>query len=156
MQDPVSCLCSCIRKYVTRQDISYVFRTKEKLNDLENAMKHLKAKKEDVQRMLDDPQHNGQLIDNRHQLQHWLYDVREKEDKVERLLDEYRKGNCVPGPYSLNCFSRYKIGRNAFKLRGEINQLKAELPEINFTDIPPPKPVPESSKIVGEKNRLQR
>ncbi|KAH7665958.1 P-loop containing nucleoside triphosphate hydrolase protein [Dioscorea alata] len=152
MQDPVSCLCSCIQSYVTRQDISYVFRTKEKIDDLKNTMKHLMATKEDVQRKLHDPQHNGKLLDNQHQVKDWLRDVGEKEDKVERLLDEYGKGNCVPaGSCSLNCFSRYKISRNAFKLIGEINQLKVEQPEIKFTDIPPPKAVPESSKIVGKK-----
>ncbi|KAH7666035.1 P-loop containing nucleoside triphosphate hydrolase protein [Dioscorea alata] len=151
MHDPVSCLCSCIQKFVTRQDISYVFRTKEKIDDLKNAMEQLTAKKEDVQRKLDDPQHNRKVLDNQHQLQLWLRDVGKKDNKVERLLDEYGKGNCVPASScSLNCFSRYKIGRNAFKLRGEINQLKAEQPEIKFTDIPPPKPVAESYRTVGK------
>ncbi|XP_039116694.1 probable disease resistance protein At1g61190 isoform X2 [Dioscorea cayenensis subsp. rotundata] len=154
--DPVnlclSPLCSCMQSFVTRQDISYVFRTKEKLHDLENVMKHLMATKETVRRKLDDPQHNGKLLDNQHQVKDWLRDVGEKEDKVERLLDEYGKGNCVPaGSCSLNCFSRYKIGRNAFKLKEEITQLTIKQPEIKFTNIPPPKSVPESSKIVGEK-----
>ncbi|XP_039137150.1 disease resistance protein SUMM2-like [Dioscorea cayenensis subsp. rotundata] len=115
-------------------------------------MKHLMATKEDVQRKLDDPQHNGKLLDNQHQVKDWLRDVGEKEYKVERLLDEYDKGNCVPaGSCSLNCFSRYKIGRNAFKLKEEITQLTTKLPEIKFTGVPPPKPVPESSKIAGKK-----
>ncbi|KAH7666258.1 Class I and II aminoacyl-tRNA synthetase tRNA-binding arm protein [Dioscorea alata] len=152
MQDPVGCLCSCMQKFVTRQDISYVFRTKEKIDDLKNAMEQLTAKKEDVQRKLDVPRHNRKVLDNQHQLQHWLRDVGEKKDKVERLLDEYGKGNCVSaGSCSLNCFSRYKIGRNAFKLKEEITQLTAKQPEIKFIDILPPRPIPESSKIVGEK-----
>ncbi|XP_039137044.1 disease resistance protein UNI-like [Dioscorea cayenensis subsp. rotundata] len=154
MQDPVSCLCSCMQTYVKRQDISYVFRTKEKIDDLKNAMEQLTAKKLDFKKKLDDLQHDGKLLDDQHQLQQWLRDVGEKDNKVEQLLNEYRKGNCVPGgSYSLNCFSRYKIGRNAFKLKGEINQLKAEQPEIKFTNIPPPKPVPESYITVGEKIR---
>ncbi|XP_039116718.1 disease resistance protein UNI-like [Dioscorea cayenensis subsp. rotundata] len=151
MQDPVSCLCSCIQSYVTRQDISYVFRTKEKIDDLKNTMKNLMATKEDVQRKLDDPQERGKLLDNQHQVKDWLRDVGEKDNKVERLLDEYGKGNCVPaGSCSLNCFSRYKIGRNAFKLKEEITQLTTKQPEIKFSDIPPPKPVSESYKTVGK------
>ncbi|XP_039116617.1 probable disease resistance protein At4g14610 [Dioscorea cayenensis subsp. rotundata] len=156
--DPVSLclspLCSCMQIFVTPQSISYVFRTKEKIDDLKNTMKNLMATKEDVQRKLDYPQHNGKLLDNQHQVKDWLRDVGEKEDKVERLLDEYGKGNCVPaGSCSLNCFSRYKIGRNAFKLKEEITQLTAKQPEIKFTDIPPPKLVPESYKTVGKEIR---
>ncbi|KAH7666264.1 P-loop containing nucleoside triphosphate hydrolase protein [Dioscorea alata] len=146
-------LCSCMQSFVTRQDISYVFRTKENIDDLKNTMKHLTATKEDVQRKLDDPQHIGKLLDNQHQVKDWLRDVGEKDNKVERLLDEYRKGNCVAGSCSLNCFSRYKISRNAFKLKEEITQLTTKQPEIKFTGIPPPKPVPESYNIVGKKIR---
>ncbi|KAH7665985.1 P-loop containing nucleoside triphosphate hydrolase protein [Dioscorea alata] len=106
-------------------------------------MKHLMASKEDVQRKLDD-QHNGKLLDNQ------LLDIEDKHKKVEQLLDEYGEGNCVAGPCSLNYFSRYKISSAAIKLKEEITQLKAEQPEIKFTDIPPPKPVSEASKIMGK------
>ncbi|KAH7665953.1 Prefoldin domain-containing protein [Dioscorea alata] len=94
--DPVnlclSPLCSCMQIFVTRQDIGYVFRTKEKIDDLKNTMKNLMATKEDVQRKLDDPQQNGKLLVNQHQVKDWLRDIGEKEDKVDRLLDEYGKG----------------------------------------------------------------
>ncbi|KAH7666045.1 disease resistance protein RPS2 protein, partial [Dioscorea alata] len=120
----------------------------EKIGDLKNTMEQLLAKRNDIKRVLDDPQNKGKLLGD--ELQLWLRNVGEKDNKVDGLLDEYGKGNCVAGSCSLNCFSRYKIGRNAFKLRGEINQLKAEQPEIKFIDIPPPKPVPESYRTVGK------
>ena len=62
---------------VVRQDMSYVFSTKDKLDDMKNAMEDLMAKKKDIQRKLDDPQNRGKLLSNRLQL--WL-------DKVKFLL----------------------------------------------------------------------
>ncbi|XP_039137225.1 probable disease resistance protein At5g43730 [Dioscorea cayenensis subsp. rotundata] len=147
----LSPFCSCMQSPVVRQDMNHVFSTKEKLDDLKDAMQHLMAKKEDVQRKIDDPQHKGKQLDNQHQVKDWLRDVGVKDNKVERLSDEYGKGNCVAGSCSLNCFSRYKISSDAIKLEKEINQLTTKQPEIKFTDIPPPKQVPESSKIMGEK-----
>ncbi|KAH7666054.1 P-loop containing nucleoside triphosphate hydrolase protein [Dioscorea alata] len=144
----LSPLCSCMQSPVVRQDMSYVFRTKEKLDDLKNAMEQLLAKRNDIKRLLDDPQNKGKLLGD--ELQLWLRNVGEKDNKVEQLLDEYGKGNCVAGSCSLNCFSRYNISSDAIKLRREINQLKAEQPEIKFIDMPRPKPVSESSKIVGK------
>ncbi|XP_039137079.1 probable disease resistance protein At1g61300 [Dioscorea cayenensis subsp. rotundata] len=145
----LSPLCSCMQSPVVRQDMNHVFSTKEKLDDLKNAMEQLLAKRNDIQRELDDPQNKGKLLGD--ELQLWLRSVGEKENKVERLLDEYRKGNCVAGSCSLNCFSRYKISIDAIKLEKEINQLITKQPKIKFTDIPPPKPVPESYRTVGKK-----
>ncbi|KAH7665908.1 P-loop containing nucleoside triphosphate hydrolase protein [Dioscorea alata] len=145
----LSPLCSCMQSPVVRQDMSHVFSTKEKLDDLKNAMEQLLAKRNDIQRDLDDSQHNGKLLSD--ELQLWLRNVGEKDDKVEQLLDEYGKGNCVAGSCSLNCFSRYKISIDAIKLKEEINQLTTKQPEIKFTDMPQPKPVPESRNIVGKK-----
>ncbi|XP_039120388.1 putative disease resistance protein At4g10780 [Dioscorea cayenensis subsp. rotundata] len=145
----LSPLCSCMQSPVVRQDMSHVFSTKEKIDDLKNAMEQLLAKRNDIQRELDDPQNKGKLL--RDELQLWLRNVGEKENKVERLLDEYHKSNCVAGSCSLNCFSRYKISIDANKLKEEINQLTTKQPEIKFTDIPPPKPVPESYRTVGKK-----
>ncbi|XP_039117913.1 probable disease resistance protein At1g63360 [Dioscorea cayenensis subsp. rotundata] len=147
----LSPFCSFMQSPVVRQDMSHVFSTKEKIDDLKNAMEQLLAKRNDIQRELHDSQHKGKLL--RDELRLWLRNVGEKENKVERLLDEYRKGNCVAGSCSLNCFSRYKISIDAIKLEKEINQLITKQPEIKFTNIPPPKPVPESYKIVGEKIR---
>ncbi|KAM0944101.1 putative AAA+ ATPase domain, P-loop containing nucleoside triphosphate hydrolase [Dioscorea sansibarensis] len=144
----LSPLCSCMQSPVVRQDMSYVFSTKDKLDDMKNAMKDLMAKRKDIQRKLDDPQNKGKLLDN--QLQRWLDKVGEKDDKVEQLLDEYCKGKCVAGSCSVNCFSRHKISSDAIKLEKEINQLKAEQVEISLVEIPPPKPVPASHRIFGK------
>ncbi|XP_039118775.1 probable disease resistance protein At1g61300 isoform X2 [Dioscorea cayenensis subsp. rotundata] len=144
----LSPLCSCMQSPVVRQDMSYVFSTKEKLDDVKNAMEALMAKKKDIKRDLDSPQNKGKLPNN--QLQLWLDKVGEKDDKVEQLLDEYRKGNCGAGSCSLNCFSRYKISSDAIKLEKEINQLKAEQLEISLVEIPPPKLVPTSHRIFGK------
>ena len=76
--------------------------------------------------------------------------VRQKDDKVTRLLDEYIKGSCVQGPCCLNCFSRYRISRDALNLLEEIKQLKGEQSQVSFIEQQPPKPVPESYKIVGK------
>ncbi|KAM0944102.1 putative AAA+ ATPase domain, P-loop containing nucleoside triphosphate hydrolase [Dioscorea sansibarensis] len=144
----LSPLCSCMQSPVVRQDMSYVFSTKDKLDDMKNAMEDLMAKKKDIQGKLDDPQNRGKLLSNRLQL--WLDKVGEKDDKVVQLLDEYQNGNCVAGPCSLNFFSRYKISSDAIKLEKEINQLKAEQVEITLVEIPPPKPVPASHRIFGK------
>ncbi|XP_039116696.1 disease resistance protein UNI-like isoform X2 [Dioscorea cayenensis subsp. rotundata] len=149
MQDPVSCLCSCIQSYVTRQDISYVFRTKKKLNNLENAMKDLKAKKKDIEKELHDTQNKRKVPDN--QLQRWLQKVGEKDDEVNQLWNEYNDGCCVQGPCCLNCFSRYRISRSAINLLDEITQLKDENVEVSFIEQQPPEPVTESYITVGEK-----
>ncbi|KAH7672187.1 P-loop containing nucleoside triphosphate hydrolase protein [Dioscorea alata] len=144
----LSPLCSCMQSPVVRQDMSYVFSTEEKLDDLEDAMKDLMAKKMDIQRKLDDPQNKGKLLDN--QLQRWFHKVGEKDDNVKQLLDEHSKGTCVAGSCFLNCFSRYRISSAAIKLKEEINQLKAEQLVISLVEIPPPKPVPASHRIVGK------
>ncbi|KAH7666032.1 P-loop containing nucleoside triphosphate hydrolase protein [Dioscorea alata] len=142
-------LCSCMQSFVTGQDISYVFCTKEKIDDLKNTMEQLLAKRNDIKRVLEDPQNEGKLLGNEVQL--WLRNVGEKGNKVEQLFEEYGKGNCVAGSCSINCFLRYKTGRNAFKLKEEITQLTTKQFEIKFIDIPPPRPVSESYKTVGKK-----
>ncbi|KAH7665925.1 P-loop containing nucleoside triphosphate hydrolase protein [Dioscorea alata] len=144
-------LCSCLQSPAVLQHMSFVFHPKEKLDDLENAMKDLMAKKRDIQRELDHPQNRGKESSN--ELERWLLKAGETLDKVNQLLDEYSSGNCDAASWFQNCFSRYKIASEAFKLKEEITQLTAEQPEIKFIDIPPPKPVPESYNIVGKKIR---
>ncbi|KAH7665978.1 P-loop containing nucleoside triphosphate hydrolase protein [Dioscorea alata] len=141
-------LCSWLQNPVVLQHISFVFHPKWKLDELESAMRDLIAKKKDIQGELDHPQNRGKLRSN--QLQLWLNKAGEMEDKVNQLLVDYSEGNCDAGSWFQNCYSRHKIGSEAFNLKEKITQLTAQQLEIRFTDIPPPKPVPESSKTVGK------
>ncbi|XP_039137108.1 probable disease resistance protein At1g61300 [Dioscorea cayenensis subsp. rotundata] len=103
----------------------------------------------DVEEKLNLPQNRGRRPT--YQLQHWANKVEEADEKVTQLLDEYSKSCCVLGPCCLNCFSRYSISRSAFNLLNEITQLKGEQSEVSFIEQLPPKPVPESYKIMGKK-----
>ncbi|XP_039137112.1 probable disease resistance protein At1g61300 [Dioscorea cayenensis subsp. rotundata] len=147
--DLVKGCLSCLQSPAVLQHMSFVFHPKEKVDDLNNAMKDLMAKKRDIQRELDNPQNRGKLCSN--QLERWLLKAGKTEEKVNQLLEEYSKGNCDTGSWFQNCYSRYNIGSEAFKLKEEITQLTEDQPEIKFTDIPQPEPVSESNKIVGEK-----
>ncbi|XP_039131846.1 uncharacterized protein LOC120268575 [Dioscorea cayenensis subsp. rotundata] len=151
--DLVKGCLSCLQSPVVLQHMSFVFHPKEKVDDLNNAMKDLMAKKRDIQRELDNPQNRRKLCSN--QLERWLDKAGKTEDKVNQLLEEYSKGNCDAGSWFQICYSRYNIGSEAFKLKEEITQLTADQPEIKFTDIPQPKPVPESYILVGKKNQVQ-
>ncbi|XP_039116704.1 probable disease resistance protein At1g62630 [Dioscorea cayenensis subsp. rotundata] len=142
--------CSCLQSPVVREDMSYVFCTKEKLDRLESAMKDLMTKKHGIDRELNLPENRGKQPTD--ELQLWLHKVGEKGEKVTQLLDEYSKICCVTGPCCLNCISRYSISRRAINLLNEITQLKGEQSKVSFIEQHPPKPVPESHRIVGQKN----
>ncbi|XP_039116705.1 probable disease resistance protein At5g63020 [Dioscorea cayenensis subsp. rotundata] len=140
--------CACFQSPVVREDMSYVFCTKEKLVRLESAMTDLRAKKDDIERELNLPQHRGKQPTN--ELQRRVHKVGEADEMITQLVDEYSK-SCVTGPCCLNCISRYSISRRAINLLDEINRLKGEQSKVSFIEQSPPKPVHESSKIVGEK-----
>ncbi|KAH7665897.1 P-loop containing nucleoside triphosphate hydrolase protein [Dioscorea alata] len=101
-----------------------------KIDDLKNNMKHLMAAKKDVQRKLDDLQHNGKLLDNQLLVNDWLRNAGETLDKVNQLLDEYSNGNCDAGSVFQCCCSRYKCFSKAIKLKVEISRLTAKQPGI--------------------------
>ncbi|KAH7665902.1 P-loop containing nucleoside triphosphate hydrolase protein [Dioscorea alata] len=140
--------CSCFQNAVVREDMSYVFCTREKLDRLESAMTDLRAKKDDIERELNLPKHRGKQPTN--ELQRWLHKVGEKDEKVTELLDEYSKSCCVTGPCCLNCFSRYSISRRAINLLDEITRLKGEQSKVSFIEQHSPKRVPESDRIMGK------
>ncbi|XP_039116590.1 disease resistance protein SUMM2-like [Dioscorea cayenensis subsp. rotundata] len=111
MPDPFTlCLapcCSCFQSQVVRNDMSNVFCTEEKLDELKNAMEALVVKKKEIVRELDIHQNKGKQPTHPLQLQLWIRKVGEKNEKVTKLLDEYSKSCCV---------SRYSISRRAIKL----------------------------------------
>ncbi|XP_039116715.1 probable disease resistance protein At4g14610 [Dioscorea cayenensis subsp. rotundata] len=123
--DLVKGCLSCLQSPAVLQHMSFVFHPKEKVDDLNNTIEKISWPRRGIFR--------------------------------ENLIILKTGGNYVA--INLNAgFSRlekwkirYNIGSEAFKLKEEITQLTADQPEIKFTDIPPPKTVPESSKIVGEK-----
>ncbi|KAH7667071.1 P-loop containing nucleoside triphosphate hydrolase protein [Dioscorea alata] len=139
--------CSCMQNPVVREDMSYAFCTKEKLDRLESTMKDLVAKKHDIERELNLPQNRGKQPTN--QLQRWVDKVGEKDEKVIQLLDEYSK-SCVLCS-CLKYVSRYRISRSAINLLEEITQLKGEQLEISFIEQQPPKLVPESYDSLGKR-----
>ncbi|XP_039120315.1 probable disease resistance protein At1g61300 isoform X2 [Dioscorea cayenensis subsp. rotundata] len=143
-------LCSGImQNSVVLQHMSFVFHPKGKLDELESVMRDLMAKKEDIQRELDHPRNKGKRPNS--QLRRWLHKAGETEDKVQQLLDEYSKGNCDAFSWLKNCYSRYKIGSEAFKLKDEIDVLlKDKQSEISLVETQPPLPVPASHRILGK------
>ena len=68
--------CSCMQSPVVREDMSYVFCTKEKLDRLESAMKDLMAKKHDIERELNLAQNKGKQPASQLQLQRWFSKVK--------------------------------------------------------------------------------
>ncbi|KAH7676872.1 P-loop containing nucleoside triphosphate hydrolase protein [Dioscorea alata] len=144
----LTCCCSCSQNPVTREDMSYVFCTKEKLDRLETAMRMPKAKKHDIETRLDLPENRGRQPTS--EVQCFIDMVSENDDKVKQLLGEYDEGCCARGPCCLNCFARYRISRDAVKLLEEIMHIEKKEPQVSFIE-QQPQPVTESHKIVGEK-----
>ncbi|XP_072969407.1 probable disease resistance protein At5g63020 [Typha angustifolia] len=123
--------------FVKRQ-ITYPFKAGDNVRDLQNVLRRLLNKKDDVKEKIEIAERNGQR--QTHQVQEWLDEVEAAKTQVDAMVEKYNQRCLCFNRFSPNCCSNYTIGKTAAKKLLDVQKLLdyETQEEVAITPVPPP------------------
>ncbi|XP_072970261.1 probable disease resistance protein At1g61300 isoform X2 [Typha angustifolia] len=123
--------------FVKRQ-MTYPFKAGDNVRDLQNAVRRLLNKKDDVKEKIEIAERNGQR--QTHQVQGWLDEVETTKTQVDAILEKYTQRCLCFNRFSPNCCSNYTVGKTAAKKLLDVQRLLdyETKEEVAITPVPPP------------------